>query len=121
MLRINDISYSNTALFLEEAIKIAEYYGFTETDEALSSHRTSAVNAKRVDESKISFVRRDEKPLLDIVHTCADRGLGSGSKPLFLWKEGSTLRSSRVRSAGPSGRSNRAAPLCGNPAESSVT
>jgi histidyl-tRNA synthetase len=96
MLRINDIAYPNTALFLEEAIKIAEYYGFDETDEALSSHRTSAVNAKRVDTSKISFVRRDEKPLLDIVHTCADRGLGSGSRPMFLWREGPTFRSDGV-------------------------
>jgi histidyl-tRNA synthetase len=99
MLRINDITYPNTALFLEDAIKIAEYYGFYETNEALSSHRTSAVNAKRVDTSKISFVRRDEKPLLDIVHTCADRGLGSGSRPMFLWREGPTVRAEGVQYA----------------------
>jgi histidyl-tRNA synthetase len=93
MLRINDIKFPNTALFMEEAINIAEYYGFKEVDEALSSHKTTAVNAKRIDSRKISFARRDEKNLLEIVHTCADRGLGSGSKPLFLWKEGSIIRS----------------------------
>jgi len=93
MLRITDIKHSNTALFLEEAVGVAEYYGFQETAEALSSHKTSSINIKRIDQSKISFARRDEKPLLDIIHICADRGLGSGTKPLFLWREGPAIRS----------------------------
>jgi len=93
MLRISDITYANTALFLESAIDIAEYYGFKETKDAFVSHKkVGGGNAKRIDVNKVLFARRDEKPLIDIVHTCADYGLGSGTKPLFLWKEGSLLR-----------------------------
>lgn len=93
MLRISDITYPNTALFLEEAINIAEFYGFRETKEALSSHKKiPSGNAKRIDTNKLSLARRDEKPLIDAVHTCADHGIGSGTKPLFMWKEGPMIR-----------------------------
>jgi len=100
MLRISDITHSNTALFLEEAINIAEYYGFKNTKDTLASHKkTTGGNAKRIDANKVLFARRDEKSLLDMIHTCADYGLGSGTRPLFLWREGPVIRSGGLQYA----------------------
>jgi len=93
MLRISDISHANTALFLEQAINTAEYYGFTPLNEALTHFKgTSPIGGKRIDSSKMSFVRREERPLVSMIHTCADRGIGSPYTPAFIWKEGQTMR-----------------------------
>ncbi|MEK7156607.1 MAG: His/Gly/Thr/Pro-type tRNA ligase C-terminal domain-containing protein [Patescibacteria group bacterium] len=76
MIRLKDTQYPNTAAFLGNAIRIAEYYGFAPLDSmqrnpayAGSSNKRGVLPLSKV-ESEISFARRDERTLLSSARKC---------------------------------------------------
>lgn len=76
MIRLKDTQYQNTAAFLGNAIRIAEYYGFTPLDSMQrnpayvgSSNKRAILPLSKV-ESDISFARRDERALLSSARKC---------------------------------------------------
>ena len=76
MIRLKDTQYPNTAAFLGNAIRIAEYYGFAPLDGmqrnpayAGSSNKRAVLPLSKV-ESEISFARRDERMLLSSARKC---------------------------------------------------
>ena len=76
MIRLKDTQYPNTAAFLGNAIRIAEYYGFAPLDSmqrnpayAGSSNKRAVLPLSKV-ESDISFARRDERTLLSSARKC---------------------------------------------------
>ncbi len=85
MIRLKDTRYSSTADFLSSAIRIAEYYGFSNIEElpraVLDKYRPLPV-AKV--ESEISLARRDERALLSAASKCLAR-LERGAT-LLAWR-----------------------------------
>lgn len=76
MIRLKDTQYPNTAAFLGNAIRIAEYYGFAPLDSmqrnpayAGSLNKRAVLPLSKV-ESEISFARRDERTLLSSARKC---------------------------------------------------
>ena len=76
MIRLKDTQYPNTAAFLDNAIRIAEYYGFAPLESLprnaanLSPSNKRAVSPLSKIESSISFARRDERTLLSSARKC---------------------------------------------------
>src|SRR3989344_4682182 len=74
MIRLKDTRYPNTAGFLENAIRVAEYYGFSALDQMprLSARSTAQRKLPSLSEveSGIAFARRDEKALLTAARRC---------------------------------------------------
>ncbi len=76
MIRLKDTQYPNTAAFLGNAIRIAEYYGFAPLDgmqrnpaNAGPANKRGVLPLSKV-ESDISFARRDERTLLSSARKC---------------------------------------------------
>ena len=71
MIRIKDTHYQNTGAFLDSAINVAEYYGFSALDTIPRAAR-SAIQKKGppVKDSDISFARRDERTLPSAARKC---------------------------------------------------
>ncbi len=65
MIRLKDTRHGNTSSFLNSAIKIAEYYGFSSLDDLERMPQTQEERKKiqARSESEISFARRDERSL----------------------------------------------------------
>lgn len=88
MLRLRDTKYQHTAMFLDNAIRIAEYYGFVHLDETLRARPLPPAERKRVREqrdiSEIAFTRREERALALAAKrvTSCMRGF---SETLLLW------------------------------------
>ncbi|MDO8561995.1 MAG: His/Gly/Thr/Pro-type tRNA ligase C-terminal domain-containing protein [bacterium] len=105
MLRLKDTRHQNTASFLNSAIDIAEYYGFTSLDEASHAPRAkeepSVVKPSEKQriptvsecESDISFARRDERALVATAKRCLSCARNAGTK--LLWKHSLGSRSER--------------------------
>ncbi len=76
MIRLRDTQYSNTAAFLQNAIRIAEYYGFAPIETLPRNAANSGSVGKRgvlplsKVESAIAFARRDERTLLSGARKC---------------------------------------------------
>ena len=76
MIRLKDTQYPNTAAFLGNAIRIAEYYGFAPLDGMQRNPaNTGSLNKRAVlplskVESDIAFARRDERALLSSARKC---------------------------------------------------
>lgn len=76
MIRLKDTQYPNTAAFLGNAIRIAEYYGFSPLEAMQrnpantgSSNKRAVLPLSKI-ESTISFARRDERTLLSSARKC---------------------------------------------------
>lgn len=105
MLRLKDTRHQNTASFLNSAVDIAEYYGFTSLDEASRAPRAkedpTAVKQpekQRIPtvsecESGISFARRDERALVATAKRCVSCAQNAGAK--LLWKHALGSRGER--------------------------
>lgn len=80
MIQLKDTRHQNTSAFLESAVRIAQYYGFSSLDELPRSRDTEG-KANRIlsladVESQIAFARRDERTLLQAARrslSCARR------------------------------------------------
>ncbi len=89
MIRLKDTRHSNTAAFLNSAIAIAEYYGFTPLEETPPPREMRSAEALRLltkkNDSEIMFARREERPLAVAARRCAIRARGSGSA-MLTWR-----------------------------------
>jgi len=88
MLRLKDTRFPNTATFLQSAIRVAQYYGFTHM-ESVPRKDASAMRDMRSrankDDAEISFARREERPLI----LAAKRSILCAAAPgevLLLWR-----------------------------------
>ena len=94
MLRLKDTKYSNTAEFLQSAIRVAEYYGFRPLEEAPKKDPATLRHMKeraKKNETEIAFARREERPLV----SAARRSVISAHAPgeaLLLWRTTSDLK-----------------------------
>jgi len=96
MLRLKGTTYPNTATFLQSAIRIAEYYGFTPLEEA---PRRNAADARQMrkkserNEVEISFARKEERALIIAAKRCASllRGM---NESFLLWRTASETKGS---------------------------
>lgn len=94
MLRLKDTKHPHTASFLESAIRIANYYGFTPLEEAPRQNNAELrMMRKRAEknESEISFARREERALIFAAKRVAPlrRELGES---LLLWRTGTDTK-----------------------------
>lgn len=75
MIRLKDTRHQNTASFLADAVRVAEYYGFAPL-EHLPRARIPVGGVKKPHlplgkvESEVSFARRDERALLSSARKC---------------------------------------------------
>lgn len=69
MIRLKDTQYQSTAAFLDSAVRVAEYYGFTPLDEMPRGARIER-KGPPAKESDISFARRDERTLPSAARKC---------------------------------------------------
>ncbi len=76
MIRLKDTQYPNTAAFLGNAIRVAEYYGFAPLEgmqrnpaNTGSANKRGVLPLSKI-ESAISFARRDERTLLSSARKC---------------------------------------------------
>ncbi len=89
MIRLKDTKHANTAEFLGNAIRIAEYYGFMPLDEMKparldrESEKRRAAQAKN--ETEIAYARRDERSLAQIARKCVACARGNPAGTM-LWR-----------------------------------
>jgi len=88
MIRLKDTRFPNTAGFLENAIRIAEYYGFSPLDQ-MARMPAAQISQRKLPslskvESEIAFARRDEKTLLTAARRCITSMRESGA--LLAWR-----------------------------------
>lgn len=73
MIRLKDTAHPHTASFLNAAVRVAEYYGFSPLDSLsrsnLNAHPGKGTAQER--DAKLNFARRDERVLLSGVRKCA--------------------------------------------------
>ncbi len=94
MLRLKDTRYQNTASFLQSAIAIAEYFGFTPLEEAAPRDPTQVREIRRRvrgSERYISFARKEERVLAVAARRLA---LLARTPPesLLLWRIGNDAK-----------------------------
>ncbi|OGG58032.1 hypothetical protein A2853_00875 [Candidatus Kaiserbacteria bacterium RIFCSPHIGHO2_01_FULL_55_17] len=95
MLRLKDTRHPNTASFLQSAIKVAEYFGFSSFDEAERRDASQIRQMRervRKNETDISFTRREERPLVVAAKRGALLARPEGES-LLLWRIGNDLKS----------------------------
>jgi hypothetical protein len=67
MIRLKESGHANTAEFLQNAIRIAEYYGFMPLDDMKGQTKERDEASRKVQQQKseqeINFARRDERAL----------------------------------------------------------
>src|SRR3989344_2033325 len=88
MLRLKDTKYPNTASFLQSAIAIAEYFGFTPLEEAPRRDRSQIRDIRRRargNEKEISFARKEERPLAGVARRLALLARPS-DESLLVWR-----------------------------------
>ncbi|MCE9540964.1 hypothetical protein K8R03_00170 [Candidatus Kaiserbacteria bacterium] len=93
MIRLKDTKHPNTAEFLDSAIRVAEYYGFSPLDDMrISKEKDAKIRAATSRaESEITFSRRDERGYISAAKraAAAARTLrqGGGTNNNFLaWR-----------------------------------
>ncbi|HUO56339.1 MAG TPA: His/Gly/Thr/Pro-type tRNA ligase C-terminal domain-containing protein [Candidatus Paceibacterota bacterium] len=69
MIRLKDTHYQNTGAFIDSAIRVAEYYGFSHLEEMPRLERSQRKGLP-VKESDISFARKDERVLPSAARKC---------------------------------------------------
>jgi len=91
MIRLKDTHHANTASFLSDAIRLAEYYGFSSLDQMpraslpVGGAKKPHIPLSKI-ESEVSFARRDERALLSSARKCIScLGAAPGSSVL-AWR-----------------------------------
>ena len=86
MIRIKDTKYTSTAGLLTDAIKVAEYYGFTALEDLPrgGSMIKKPPSAAEIEE-QLSFARRDERGLTSIARRALMSARNEG-EALFAWR-----------------------------------
>lgn len=86
MIRIRDTRHASTAAFLTDAIRIAQYYGFSSFDGLPRSHeaKRKLPTIEEVEEA-ILFARREEKSLSSVARRALNLSRIDGPA-LFAWR-----------------------------------
>ncbi len=87
MLRLKDTRHDSTLAFLDAAIRIAGYYGFSPLDAApaRSPQELRDIRGRAAkNESEIRYARREERLLATSARKCATRARGTES--LLVWR-----------------------------------
>ena len=92
MLNLSLTSLSSTDELLHNAISTAEYYGFSPFESVPRSRALRSNSATKLSPHDVVFVRRDERPLVPLLNSCAWGGLCAQESPIFFWKQGSTQK-----------------------------
>ena len=99
MIRLKDTRHSNTATFLDSAIAVAEYYGFTALEESTPPRETRSAETLRQftkkNEPEIMFARHEERQLAVAARRCAIRARGSDSA-MLTWRTSSSSKKDRT-------------------------
>lgn len=86
MIRIRDTRYSSTAALLSDAVRIAEYYGFTPIENLPRGGSQSRKPPAAAEvEGQLVFARKDEKSLPAVARKAAQSARESG-EALFAWR-----------------------------------
>lgn len=88
MLRLKDTQYPNTASFLQSAIAIAEYFGFTPLEGAARRDPSEIREIRRRargNEKEISFARKEERPLAGAARRLALLARTAGES-ILVWR-----------------------------------
>jgi histidyl-tRNA synthetase len=86
MIRLKDTRHASTADFLESAVRIAEYYGFSPLDDMRSVREKDAKKRSALkNDAEIAYARRDERPLAAAAKRCVacSRAVKDG---LLAWR-----------------------------------
>jgi histidyl-tRNA synthetase len=92
MIRLKDTRHSNTADFLNSAIRIAEYYGFSPLDDMKPQRARARSEGEKKRPSKgdseIAYARRDERALSSVARKCVacTQGREEGAPALLAWR-----------------------------------
>ena len=90
MLRLKDTQHPNTAAFLDSAVRIAEYYGFSSLGNIpraaamMNGVARQPIRSLSEIESEISFARRDERALMSSARKCLTLAQKDGA--LLAWR-----------------------------------
>ena len=90
MIRVRDTRYPSTTAFLEDAIRVAQYYGFVSLDELPKMQASELPKGKKLPtidevESTVSFARREESALSSVARRAASLRRHP-SAALFAWR-----------------------------------
>jgi len=97
MFPLSHTGCSNTADFLERAVRVAEFYGFIPI-ENVPLARGGRGPFSRIDPNSISFTHKEERALIPVVHRCAGRGMAKeDAVPSFIWRRGPGGKSAGAR------------------------
>jgi len=94
MLRLKDTRHPHTASFLESAIRIANYYGFSPFEDAARKDSAEMrMMRKRAEKNdgEISFARKEERSLVYAAKRSAPLKREPGES-LLLWRSGSDIK-----------------------------
>jgi histidyl-tRNA synthetase len=83
MIRLKDTRHQSTSSFLADAIRTAEYYGFTHIDKMQRVRLPAPPPSKRNDD--LSLARRDERALVSSAKLCVSCARNPG-ETLLLWR-----------------------------------
>jgi len=92
MLNLSLTSLSSTDELLNQAIATAEYYGFSPFDSVPKTRALRSNSATKLSPRDVTFVRRDERPLVPLLNSCAWGGLCAQGAPIFFWKQGASQK-----------------------------
>ncbi len=70
MIRLKDTHFQTTNAFLESAINVAEYYGFSPLESISRAPRALSTLTSNTKDSDIAFARRDERTLPSAARKC---------------------------------------------------
>lgn len=89
MIRLKDTKHANTAEFLSNAIKIAEFYGFVPLDEMKAQNKEKEEGDRKIQKEKgeieVAYARRDERALASVARrTVSVARANQGS--LLAWR-----------------------------------
>src|SRR3990167_10620448 len=107
MLRLKDTRHSNTAGFLDSAIRIAEYYGFRSLEEnnrlenqkrdpTAPKEKRRAMPSAAECEAEMSFARRDERALVASAKKCLSHMRGNDMRLVWRISIGTLKERSRI-------------------------
>ena len=91
MILLKDTRHANTASFLGDAIRLAEYYGFSSLDQMpRASLPVGGVKKPHAPlseiESQVSFARRDERALLSSARKCLSCLAATPGSSVLAWR-----------------------------------
>lgn len=99
MFRLKDTRHAHTAGFLQDAVRVAEYYGFIPLEEALRAKRAPTDATRRdipkKEHPEIMFARREEKPLVSSAKKCVNCARGF-EETVLAWHTNTTVPKERT-------------------------